>query len=819
MSLEAKFLDAVEQNQVEEVKRILSTYGGMINLQCRDSEGRNPLMIAIQEGYLDVIHILLEHDVYIGDALLMAVEVQFAGAVKALCRYSESEKVKIGKDFVNGFPSSVNFPPGSNPLQLAAILNDYTIVKILLDYGARIPSLKAVLARIKSDSFERALAQLRWYQAITSQAYLLLASEDPMDAAFWLANQLRTLSNTVTQLKEEYEELSANLEQFVTRLLGFARNLDEIEAVLGAQRFVADPNTEIFATRHALPVRLQEAIKFDFKRFVAHSTCQDYMLSRWYSGSDETWRKMTSVRMASMSSLIMVAWPFLCLFYIFTPWGKMSNFIRTPYVRFLLHAGSRLTFLVLLLFTSVTGHHLEVIKSSVDGSTVMSYRVHDEWQLNQAVPWIIFFWIIGMTWREMKGVWRRGIRLYVKNGWNMVHTVQLMFYWIYIALSVVSYIKVDYTFHVLESDGGKEQRRIQRCETLNQLFPGDSVPARCINNSTTGGSPSGSGPPKVILSPHDPLFIAEAAFAIANVLTQLGLLNAMVAMSFVGPLHISMGGMARDIGRFLLLFSIVGLAFSLGMTQIFRTYEMVRQETCEGECEDHAFGSLWNSIETLFWSLFDLMNLDNLKMNADLGFSQVVGTILYAAYSLVGVVVLLNALIAMMSNTYTRVEENSDVEWKVARTRLMTEYLSESATIPPPLNIIPSMRSVLRLIQRLAHFNRGSRPKHQRKEALRNFQHDGYQNIVRKLVQRYLWQEKMMRVRVKRKDKVHAELLLLKDAVEMVSSRTSVYKKRRLQNTISAGMSADPYLKRFYRQISGDNIRKSVSFEELETYL
>ncbi|XP_038045260.1 short transient receptor potential channel 5-like isoform X2 [Patiria miniata] len=757
----------------------------------------------------------------------MAVEVQFVGAVKALCRYSESEKVKeFGKDFVNGFPSSVNFPPGSNPLQLAAFLNDYAVVKVLLDYDARIPSLNSVLARIKDGSFERALAQLRWYQAITSQAYLLLASEDPMDAAFWLADKFRSLSTTVTQLKEEYDELSAHLEQFVTRLLGFARNLDEIEAVLGAQRFVSEPNSEIFATHDVLPVRMQEAVKFGFKRFVAHSTCQDYMLSRWYSGSDKTWRKLSSFRMAAISSLIMVTWPFLSLFYIFAPRGKMVDFIRTPYVRFLLHTGSHLTFLLLLIFTSVTRLHLEGVKGSVDGSTLISYRVHEEVQLSQAVPWIVMFWIIGMTWREIKGLWRLGIRLYAKNPWNWLHTIQLVFYWAYIALSFVSYFKLDYLFHVLGSSNYDDHGlpTAVPCASLHKLAPDSRLPPNCrpraMYNDTMGGPRTPRSPTVVIWSPYDPLFVAEAAFAIGNVLTLLSLLNAMVAMSFVGPLQISMGSMARDIGKFLLLFSVVLLAFSLGMTQIFRTYEMVRQQTCEGECDPHVFGSLFLTIGTLFWSLFDLMDLDNLTMASDLKFSEAIGTALYAAYSVLGVVVLMNALIAMMSNTYTRVEENSDVEWKVARTRLMTEYLSESATIPPPLNIVPSTRSTRRLIRRVVKFFRGSPPRHQRREAGRKFQQDGYKHIVKKLVQRFLWQEKIMRSRVKHKDKVQAQLLLLKDAVEMVSSRSSVYKKRRVQNTYSTGVAADPYLRRFYKQISNNDLLETVSIaEDLESYM
>ncbi len=65
----------------------------------------------------------------------------------------------------------------------------------------------------------------------------------------------------------------------------------------------------------------------------------------------------------------------------------------------------------------------------------------------------------------------------------------------------------------------------------------------------------------------------------------------------------------------------------------------------------------------------------------------------------VAVVVMLNALIAMMSNTYTRVEENSEIEWRVSRTKMMAEYMTKSATLPPPFNLVPTLKTLKKLIQ------------------------------------------------------------------------------------------------------------------------
>ena len=61
-------------------------------------------------------------------------------------------------------------------------------------------------------------------------------------------------------------------------------------------------------------------------------------------------------------------------------------------------------------------------------------------------------------------------------------------------------------------------------------------------------------------------------------------------------------------------------------------------------------------MESLLWSLFNLIDPNELVVDDDLYFTEYVGKFIYATFMVVGVVVLLNALIAMMSNTYTRVE-------------------------------------------------------------------------------------------------------------------------------------------------------------------
>lgn len=54
---------------------------------------------------------------------------------------------------------------------------------------------------------------------------------------------------------------------------------------------------------------------------------------------------------------------------------------------------------------------------------------------------------------------------------------------------------------------------------------------------------------------------------------------------------------------------------------------------------------------------------------------------------LVSVVVLINLLIAMMSDTYQRIQAQSDIEWKYGLAKLIRN-MHRTTTTPSPLNLV-----------------------------------------------------------------------------------------------------------------------------------
>lgn len=92
-------------------------------------------------------------------------------------------------------------------------------------------------------------------------------------------------------------------------------------------------------------------------------------------------------------------------------------------------------------------------------------------------------------------------------------------------------------------------------------------------------------------------------------------------------------------------------------------------------------------------------------------FTRFWALLMFGSYSVINIIVLLNMLIAMMSNSYQIISERADVEWKFARSRLWMSYFEDGDTVPPPFNLVPTMKTFLKLFScfKCATKNRSSK--------------------------------------------------------------------------------------------------------------
>ncbi|XP_010727307.1 short transient receptor potential channel 4 [Meleagris gallopavo] len=373
------------------------------------------------------------------------------------------------------------------------------------------------------------------------------------------------------------------------------------------------------------------------REFVAQPNCQQLLASRWYDEFPGWRRRHWAVKMLTCV-VIGLLFPVFSVCYLIAPKSPLGLFIRKPFIKFICHTASYLTFLFLLLLAS---QHIDRSDVSMQGPPPT------------IVEWMILPWVLGFIWGEIKQMWDGGLQDYIHDWWNLMDFVMNSLYLATISLKIVAFSK------------------------YSGLLPRQSWDM------------------------WHPTLVAEALFAIANIFSSLRLISLFTANSHLGPLQISLGRMLLDILKFLFIYCLVLLAFANGLNQLYFYYET--QETkCKGiRCaeQNNAFSTLFETLQSLFWSIFGLINLYVTNVQPKHEFTEFVGATMFGTYNVISLVVLLNMLIAMMNNSYQLIADHADIEWKFARTKLWMSYFEEGGTLPTPFNVIPSPKSLWYLIR------------------------------------------------------------------------------------------------------------------------
>ncbi|CAH0581126.1 unnamed protein product [Chrysodeixis includens] len=100
----------------------------------------------------------------------------------------------------------------------------------------------------------------------------------------------------------------------------------------------------------------------------------------------------------------------------------------------------------------------------------------------------------------------------------------------------------------------------------------------------------------------------------------------------------------------------------------------------------------YQRIQLLFFAVFGQTTTDQTRVhrndsNVQPAWTNYLFKIVFGIYMLVSVVVLINLLIAMMSDTYQRIQAQSDIEWKYGLSKLIRN-MHRTNTAPSPLNLV-----------------------------------------------------------------------------------------------------------------------------------
>ncbi|KAM4709595.1 short transient receptor potential channel 3 [Discoglossus pictus] len=686
---EERFLDAAEYGNIPVVRKMLEE-SKTLNVNCVDYMGQNALQLAVGNEHLEVTELLLKKEnlARIGDALLLAISKGYVRIVEAILNHpafaaskrltlSPCEQELQDDDFYSYDEDGTRFSPDITPIILAAHCQKYEVVHMLLIKGARIERPHDYFCKCgdctekqKHDSFSHSRSRINAYKGLASPAYLSLSSEDPVHTALELSNELAKLANIEKEFKNDYRKLSMQCKDFVVGVLDLCRDSEEVEAILNG-----DVDAEPVDSHRPTLSRVKLAIKYEVKKFVAHPNCQQQLLTIWYENLSGLREQPIAIK-CLVVLVVALGLPFLAVGYWIAPCSRLGKVLRSPFMKFVAHAASFIIFLCLLVFNA--SDRFEGIKT-LPNITVIEYPKQVFRVKTTRFTWtemLIMVWVVGMMWSECKELWLEGPREYILQMWNMLDFGMLSIFIAAFTARLLAFMQATKAQQYVD-------QHIQESDLSLVTLPPEIEYFTYARDKWL---------------PSDPQIISEGLYAIAVVLSFSRIAYILPANESFGPLQISLGRTVKDIFKFMVLFIMVFLAFMIGMFILYSYYL--------GAKVNSAFTTVEESFKTLFWSIFGLSEVTSVVLKYNHKFIENIGYVLYGIYNVTMVVVLLNMLIAMINSSYQEIEDDSDVEWKFARSKLWLSYFDDGKTLPPPFSVVPSPKSFVYLILRIINLSK-----------------------------------------------------------------------------------------------------------------
>ncbi|XP_070524883.1 short transient receptor potential channel 4 isoform X1 [Cardiocondyla obscurior] len=609
---------------------------------------------------------LLSHpDIDPSDTHLHAIrDNQLRIAVMILDKLND---IMSGLEYV-GITHSPDFLDDTTPLALAAECGHFEIINMLklrrhVLQRPHPPSCNCNevcrVERIKGDIVNTENIRLFMYKAISNPSYICQTEDDPILKAFLLSAELDNAAEFDKEFYPAYKALSHEVSQFATDLIGCARTAEEVECVL-------KQTSGLGRTSNFVYPRLLLALDYNQKNFVAHPNVQQLVQSKWI-GNWYEW-KVKSVWLKCLAVILqIVLLPIIALIILIAPNSKQAKFYETPVNKFLSSVANYLIFLAFVFLQSCS-NKVEQLRGPP----------------NTGYEWILGIYTISYAVAFIQLCIVDGpVRCFrSRRNWYDLAMIILFIltflFWIVAALDI----------------------RINGQRDLERKY----------------------------WHQYDPTLIAEGIFCFATIMAFLKLLFICQFDYNLGPLQLSLVKMIRDVVHFATIFGIIVIAFTVGLCHLYQYYEGMMQINEESKVtteQEDSFVNLKSTLRTLFWAIFCMspmesadVIIENLPGERESetiinyhSFTEFVGYFAFASFQFISVIIVLNMLIACMSNTFTTVTDNVNVEWIFGRTEAYVDVMF-TTTLPPPFcvfSIFSGLRPVIEYLKVLINPPPGKR--------------------------------------------------------------------------------------------------------------
>ncbi|XP_073678272.1 transient receptor potential cation channel, subfamily N, member 1 [Garra rufa] len=187
------------------------------------------------------------------------------------------------------------------------------------------------------------------------------------------------------------------------------------------------------------------------------------------------------------------------------------------------------------------------------------------------------------------------------------------------------------------------------------------------------------------------LFARNVLLAVAMTLGFIQLLEFLTFHHLFGPWAIIIRDLIKDLCRFAVILMLFHTAFTLSLTALCQPLHPQERDNSTSNATQVAIPGPLNMSVLLFFALFGLTEPDKIPdVERSPPATAVLAKMVFGVYLVVTFIVLINLLIAMMSDTYQRIQAQSDTEWKFGRAVLIRD-MSRKSGIPSPFNLFTNL--------------------------------------------------------------------------------------------------------------------------------
>lgn len=458
---------------------------------------------------------------------------------------------------------------------------------------------------------------------------LMNCGENPLLLAIKVTEKLRERASKHEPDKADFSALADQVEEFTLRFL------DPLKyESLRIRRF--------FSVNPELDVILDTAIKLQQRKFFDHPIVESIMNERWYTPMGLRW-KITRPGL----------WLFLNIWCLFDVVLFPLSFILAWFLDWILSH--------VKLFFSARMHLMRLVSGEAEGLTqiyrryftipyfisvrdTVSYMTLLAWhfaicvrpteETPSSLEYVIFIYLIGrllVEFKECKGMLTsedrkmklRRLKNYLRDYWNFFDLAILIIYF-----CVILPLRIA-TWGMTLNEPGHDNRALD-------------VAAHFYGFNT--------------------MLLTIRAFG-----------SLLESFEGVGTVQIALFNVVRDAGVIVVHLFLITLAFSTVLTKVF--------------VNDKQKKKTWMVIfKQLIFALVELSDGFDFFKSSD-SYSNIIIELLFVAYVTVNLIVVVNMLIALLSNTYQRVQDNSRKEWAFQKAVVIQTYTNHHP-IPVPFNTV-----------------------------------------------------------------------------------------------------------------------------------